>query len=163
MLAFTVTDVDRKLYEGTKRLYAWPLTRGQYNEYRGWETPHDEDATEPGYLVEYTDGGKPNHPAHEGYVSWSPAEVFEATYREVVAIGDWRTRVLVEHADLSTRLSKLSAFLDTEAFNALPRVQQELMRVQFEYMKGYANVLEQRLNVSTPLDEIIGDDVHAGK
>lgn len=28
-----------KLYEGTKRLHAQPMTRGEYNAYRGWENP----------------------------------------------------------------------------------------------------------------------------
>jgi hypothetical protein len=32
-------------------------------------------------LVEYTDGGKANLAGFAGYVSWSPADVFERTYR----------------------------------------------------------------------------------
>lgn len=59
------------------------MTRGEYNGYRGWEMPANEDAAEAGYLVEYHDGGKPNHPDHAGYVSWSPADVFERSYRLV--------------------------------------------------------------------------------
>lgn len=73
-----------KLYEGTKRLRAKPMTRGEYNSFRGWEIPADEDPSEAGYLVEYTDGGKANVEGFAGYVSWSPADVFERTYREVV-------------------------------------------------------------------------------
>jgi len=68
-------------YVGTKTLKAKPMTRGEYNAYRGWKTPHDEDPAEAGYLVEYTDGGKPNHHDHAGYISWSPKDVFEYTYR----------------------------------------------------------------------------------
>ncbi|MFP3675023.1 DUF2829 domain-containing protein, partial [Bacillus sp. SIMBA_031] len=39
------------------------------------------DPNEPGYLVEYLDGGKPNIEGHQGYVSWSPADVFERSYQ----------------------------------------------------------------------------------
>ncbi|WPE28065.1 hypothetical protein PshuTeo1_38000 [Pseudomonas hunanensis] len=67
---------------GTKILLAQPCTRLEYNRYRGWELPNDEDGAEWGYLVEYTDGGKPNHPDHEGYISWSPKEQFENAYRQ---------------------------------------------------------------------------------
>lgn len=68
------------LYRGTKELKAWPMTKAEYVEYRGWEMPTDEDPTEAGYLVEYLDNGKANHLEHSGYVSWSPADVFEHTY-----------------------------------------------------------------------------------
>lgn len=67
-------------YIGTKLVFANPMTLGQYNTYRGWEIPNNEEATTPGYLVEYTDGGKPNHDEHAGYISWSPADVFEKSY-----------------------------------------------------------------------------------
>lgn len=69
------------LYIGTKTLKAWPKTRGEYNAYRGWAPPDGENQGEPGYLVEYTDGGKGNDPRHAGYISWSPADVFEKAYR----------------------------------------------------------------------------------
>lgn len=74
---------DGKMYEGTKRLKAWPLKRGDYNTYRGWTLPEGENPDDAGYLVEYTDGGTPNDPRHGGYISWSPADVFERTYIEV--------------------------------------------------------------------------------
>lgn len=69
------------LYEGTKRLRAVPMTRGDYNSYRGWITPVEEDPTDQGYLVEYEEGGKPNDARHKGYISWSPKAVFEGTYK----------------------------------------------------------------------------------
>lgn len=72
-----------KRYIGTKTLTARPMTRGAYNLYRGWEMPPGENADEPGYLVEYEDGGKPNDARHRGYISWSPADVFEKSYRGV--------------------------------------------------------------------------------
>lgn len=74
-------DDTMKQYLGTKILFAKPMKRGDYVGYRGWVMPTDEDPEEDGYLVEYTDGGKANHPAHAGYISWSPKPVFEQAYR----------------------------------------------------------------------------------
>lgn len=67
-------------YIGTKLVLAAPMTRGDYNHYRGWTIPANEDPEDVGYLVEYLDGGEPNHEDHEGYISWSPANVFERSY-----------------------------------------------------------------------------------
>lgn len=74
---------EMKHYEGTKRLRAKPMTRGEYNEYRGWTMPASENPADPGYLVEYEDGGKANDSRHAGYISWSPADVFERAYHEI--------------------------------------------------------------------------------
>ena len=76
-----------KTYIGTKQVIATPMTRGEYNDYRGWTLPADEDGADEGYLVEYRDGGKPNHPNHAGYVSWSPKEQFEKAYRPTPPTG----------------------------------------------------------------------------
>lgn len=71
-----------KQYTGTKTLLAKPMTRGDYNDYRGWQIPPNEDPKEEGYLVEYLNGGKANDSRHAGYISWSPKKVFEGTYQE---------------------------------------------------------------------------------
>lgn len=68
-------------YIGTKSVLAVPMSRGEYNEYQGWQIPENEDPGDPGYLIEYKDGGKANHPDHEGYISWSPKDVFEHSYQ----------------------------------------------------------------------------------
>jgi hypothetical protein len=75
-----------KTYIGTKLITATPMTRGHYNAYRGWELPANENGADAGYLVEYQDGGKPNHPGHAGYVSWSPKEQFENAYRPTTGL-----------------------------------------------------------------------------
>ncbi|OTG81809.1 hypothetical protein B9T31_14895 [Acinetobacter sp. ANC 4558] len=66
---------------GNKSVLAVPMTRGEYNEYRDWTIPENEDPAEQGYLVEYVDGGKPNDDRHAGYISWSPKDVFENSYK----------------------------------------------------------------------------------
>lgn len=68
-------------YIGTKVVNAQPMTRLEYNVLRGWELPADENGDDAGYLVEYVDGGKANHPDYAGYISWSPADVFNRAYR----------------------------------------------------------------------------------
>jgi len=70
-----------KNYIGTKQLLAKPMTLGEYNKYRGWDLPTDEDGNKKGYLVEYVDSTDANHPDHKGYISWSPVEAFEKAYR----------------------------------------------------------------------------------
>jgi len=67
-------------FVGHKAILARAMTLGAYNAYRGWTMPENEDPDAPGYLVEYTDGGKPNHKDHAGYISWSPKEQFERSY-----------------------------------------------------------------------------------
>lgn len=69
-------------YIGTKVINAKPMTRLEYNKFRGWELPADENPADEGYLVEYVDGGQANTKEFTGYVSWSPKEVFERAYRE---------------------------------------------------------------------------------
>lgn len=67
-------------YIGTKIVNATPMNRLDYNTLRGWTVPADENPADDGYLVEYTDGGKPNVEGYAGYVSWSPKEQFDNAY-----------------------------------------------------------------------------------
>lgn len=71
---------------GTKIIKARPMTLGEYNQYREWELPPNEDPMTPGYLVEYVGEGKPNHPKHTGYISWSPTDVFERSYHTITGM-----------------------------------------------------------------------------
>lgn len=58
-------------YIGVKLVHAQPMTLGDYNTFRGWKIPADEDPGTQGYLVIYPDG----------YKSWCPKEQFEAANR----------------------------------------------------------------------------------
>lgn len=60
-----------KQYIGTKIIEAELMTRGDYNIYRGWTIPADENPADEGYLVRYPDE----------YESWSPVKQFEDAYR----------------------------------------------------------------------------------
>ena len=50
---------------------AKPMTRGEYNKYRGWNIPANENPSDDGYVVHYPDG----------YISWCPKAQFEASGR----------------------------------------------------------------------------------
>lgn len=67
---------------GTKAVNAKPMTRQEYNDFRGWRLPENENGADEGYLVEYQDG-KPNTAEYQGYVSWSPKEQFDNAYQDV--------------------------------------------------------------------------------
>lgn len=70
-------------YIGIKYVNAKPMTRQEYNDFRGWTVPTDENPKDEGYLVEYVDGGKPNTASYAGYVSWSPKDVFDRAYQQL--------------------------------------------------------------------------------
>lgn len=97
---------------GTKTVLAEPMTRGAHNAYRGWTLPDKEDPNEPGYLVEYVDGGKANHSAHAGYISWSPADVFERAYKEGQAAAPFEAEVRGAYC-VQTQCDSYVTLLDT--------------------------------------------------
>ena len=72
-----------KRHIGTKLINAKPMTRAEYNMFRGWELPADENGSDDGFLVEYVDGGKANTSDYAGYISWSPKDVFERAYKPI--------------------------------------------------------------------------------
>lgn len=92
-------------YVGTKLVKAIPMTRIQYNHYRGWTLPDNELhlANDEGFLVEYLDGGEANHPAHEGYISWSPATVFINSYKQS---GELSFGAAMEHASMGAKIAR---------------------------------------------------------
>ena len=71
---------DLKTFVGTKTIKAIPMNRKAYNKYRGWKNQTNEKTDLEGYLVEYPDS-ESNHKDHRGYISWSPKEVFEKSYK----------------------------------------------------------------------------------
>jgi len=71
-------------YIGTKIIEARPMNRGDYNLYRGWDIPEDENPDDTGYLVRYPDG----------YESWSPSKQFEAAYKVMDSDMDFGTALL---------------------------------------------------------------------
>lgn len=60
-------------YIGTKLIEAKEMNLGEYNNFKGWTIPENENPETEGYMVKYSDN----------YISWSPKEVFEGAYLKV--------------------------------------------------------------------------------
>jgi hypothetical protein len=133
--------MEMQTYVGTKIIKAVPMNRDAYNTLRGWPTPPEENGADEGYLVEYQDGGKANHPDFANYISWSPKDVFEKSYRVANTPLD---RVIIERDDLKEKLGKLTSFMTTSA-TKISEEHRKLLFLQQELMDGYAEVLDARI------------------
>lgn len=71
---------------GVMMIRAVPMTRIAYNLLRGWALPTNENGDDEGYLVEHMDGEQANHPDFEGYISWSPKDVFDRAYKPTTGL-----------------------------------------------------------------------------
>lgn len=137
-----------KKYVGTKVIEATPMTRGDYNKYRGWQIPADENPADEGYLVKYSDD----------YVSWSPVGVFEEAYREydknklpATAVGmmseDYKERFKAEYKQLVIRFEGLKKMLkkwDEGTITFEPTCPRSTYDMQLKAMSEYIAVLEAR-------------------
>lgn len=82
-LSGRIAAMGARTFIGTKVIHAVPMNRRDYNALRGWELPAGEDGDDAGYLVQYADQDHTNVDGFTGYVSWSPADVFNAAYEPV--------------------------------------------------------------------------------
>ena len=130
-----------KHYIGVKEIDAKPMTRGEYNKYRGWTIPADENPDDEGYLVKYSDE----------YESWSPKNVFEEAYVEYDGTGllstikgmmsaDYQERFKAEYKQLQIRCDKLRAMLDKYRAGELdfkPKCSYNMLHMQYVHMMDY--------------------------
>lgn len=110
-------------YVGTKIIEAWPAQK---------------DGAD-GYSVKYADG----------YISWSPKDVFEVAY---IALGHIAhlpphvQRMVGELVQLYDKISKLGKFQGTDIYASLPEAERTDLDAQAKCMIGYWNVLLCRVN-----------------
>lgn len=99
-------------YIGTKLIEAKPMKLGDYNRFKGWPIPADEDPQREGYLVKYSDD----------YISWSPKEVFEKAYLKVdenknlpsgVSIGKEMVDDFIVDYEIFTKKGKITIVIAT--------------------------------------------------
>ena len=147
-------------YTGVKEILGKPMNRKEYNDYRGWELPADENGDDEGFLVEYVQSENSpnvNHPAHKGYISWSPKDVFEESYistniliNKKKTFGEYephQQRVIDELKDLTKKSFDLSNFIETGFFNErLDKEEQQRLKQQLIVMQTYESILIQRIN-----------------
>lgn len=124
-------------YVGTKIVTAYPekkeVVRGNVME------------VEDGYGVVYQDG----------YKSWSPKDVFEASYIAIGHVGHlppFVQRLIAEKTELDDRLQKLNNFLQDEDFSKIDLVGQHLLRKQAAVMYELSDILAARLELINPSD-----------
>lgn len=61
-------------YIGFEYVKAEPMTLGEYNNFKGWPIPNNEDPFEDGYIIHYS----------KNYVSWEPKKSFESSHMLIV-------------------------------------------------------------------------------
>ena len=140
-----------KTYIGVKKIEAEPMTRGDYNIYRGWQIPADENPADEGYHIKYADG-------HE---SWSPKENFENTFLEkgknllndtalLMKSEDYTDRFKAEYEQLRIRTEKLSEMLVLYAKEELPfkpKCPYDVLDDQYIDMCNYLITLTKRADI----------------
>ena len=131
-----------KQYKISNTVTAQPMTCGDYNKLRGWALPADEDRNEAGFLVINPSVSERNLEGYDGYVSWLPHNAFVKLYREA---DTWEQRLKIEVDELAEKIDKLSAFIDGDSFDKLPKEQRNMLSQQLIFMSAYAEVLKNRL------------------
>ena len=140
-----------KKYIGTKLIEAEPMTRGDYNKYKGWAIPADENPNDDGYKVKY----------NNNYISWSPAKEFEEAYSEIginplydtailMKSADFKDRFKAEYYQLKSRMTGLFRMLENYKSGTLkftPKCSLDLLNSQFKAMDMYASYLEERAKI----------------
>lgn len=140
-----------KTYIGIKKIEAEPMNRGDYNKYRGWTIPADENPADDGYLVKYPDG----------YESWSPKSAFDEAYSEVGVNPLVDTSLLVKSSDFKDRfkagyyqtkiqydkLRQIIVKYEAGTLNFEPKCDLELLKAQAKSMDNYLYALETRAQI----------------
>ena len=140
-----------KKYIGTKMVEAEPMTRGDYNKYKGWNIATNGSSTDEGYLVKYPDN----------YISWSPKSAFDEAYSEIgenelydtcllMKSNNFKDRFKAEYYQLKYRHIGLNTMLykmENGDLNFSPKCSYELLRTQCIIMKSYLLLLEERAKI----------------
>lgn len=121
-----------KKYQASISVTAKPMSRQEYNDYRGWTVPADENPSDAGFLVRLSSD-------HE---SWLPEAEFNAHYFPAETHVD---RMLIEKEALDSNIKKLANFAKTPAFGNLAIREQKLMLEQHQAMNDYSWLLGQRI------------------
>lgn len=125
-------------YIGVKLIVATPMDAKEFSDESGKVV-----AGEEGYKVVYEDG----------YISWSPKDVFEKAYRkENIIVNDASSdkpheqRVIEESKELSVKVEKLGLFInESPIFASLHDSEKQRLSSQLLAMKYYYSILVERI------------------
>ncbi len=99
-------------YIGTKLIEAKEMNLGDYNKFKGWTIPENEDPKTEGYMVKYSDD----------YISWSPKDVLEKSYLKVednhnllsgVSVGQQMVEDFIVDYEVFTKKDKITIVIAT--------------------------------------------------
>ena len=113
---------------------AQPMTRLEYNQFRGWTVPEGEDPTDPGYLMNFG-----------FHIAWWPADVVDKAFLVLPPAPPHQQRVHGEHRQLHERQEKLTVFITSPSFSSLVPAEQIRLSKQFHLQKQLLEVLGQRI------------------
>ena len=111
-----------------------PMTRLEYNQFRGWVLPEGEDPNDPGYLMDFG-----------FHTAWWPADVVDKAFVMLPPVPSYQQRVHGEHKQLLDRQEKLTVFITSPAFSSLVPAEQIRLSKQFHLQKQLLEVLGMRI------------------
>ena len=132
---------ESKQYTCIKSVKAEPCDLSTAQTVLGRKFYKDDCDNMMGYLVEYEDG----------YISWSPKDVFEKGYALTETHVD---RMKFELAELNERIAKATRALYTP--DLMDSFEREQLSKQLEHMRDYAETLHGRIAYSCP--EVMSKD-----
>lgn len=126
---------------GTSAVYATTMTRQEYNDYRGWQLPENENGSDTGYLIEDRAGQK-NTEQLEGFVQWLPSDEFSRKFKQSETPQD---RVRLELQELTQKLDALNGMLSKAQPSFIDNKQWALLNKQQKHMDAYQDILLCRI------------------
>lgn len=137
-----------------KQVLVKEMTRGNYNEFRSWIIPENENPLDEGFLVKDPDSD---------YITWIPKDQFDKS----ITIGsdlidtailmkssDFKHRFKAEFDQLSIRYYGLQKMVNAYENNQLkftPKCSLEILKSQLDVMKKYIEILEERAKIENIL------------
>lgn len=128
-----------KKYQGTKVVQAEPMNELQAVELGYARANVDNHEWRQGYHVVYPDG----------YESWSPKKVFEESYTCCETV---LNRLTIEFKELSEKLRKLEAFIESGKDKELSIAERELLKLQYLSMSAYRRILRLRQGIMVSIE-----------
>lgn len=133
-----------------KQVLVKEMTRGNYNEFKGWIIPENENPLDEGFLLKDPDSN---------YITWIPKDIFEKTVTVesplidtaiLMKSDDFKDRFRAEFYQLSIRYEGLQKMVNAYENNQLkftPKCTLEIFKSQLDAMKKYIDILEERAKI----------------